>query len=129
MDVRNLVENGNVYEGHIFPRPLLHTCRLETTLLCLNTRLLVNKNCQILIIRIEINANVWLLCDQRVMTSKILHTRRPNCQKRLFRTCFLCSSWLSFSAFWEAEKHVFHINPFCPSYVLMRLKWLRSVIV
>ena len=33
---------------------------------------------------------------------------------------------LSFFAFWEAEKHVFHITPFRPtSYVLMRLKWLE----
>jgi len=53
--VRNLVEEWNVYEGHIFPIPLLQTCRLETTSLCLNTRLFVNKNFQILIIFIEIN--------------------------------------------------------------------------
>ena len=40
---RILVEEWNVYEGYIFPRSLLQTCRLETTSLCLNTRLLVNK--------------------------------------------------------------------------------------
>ena len=28
----------------------------------------------------EINANVCLLCANRVMTCIILHTRRPNCQ-------------------------------------------------
>ena len=33
VDVRILVENWNVYEGHIFPRPLKQTCRLETTTL------------------------------------------------------------------------------------------------
>jgi hypothetical protein len=43
VDVRILVEKLNVYEGHIFPTPLLQTCRFETTSLCLNTRLLVNK--------------------------------------------------------------------------------------
>jgi len=40
---RILVEKLNVYEGHIFQRPLLQICRLETTTLCLNTRLRVNK--------------------------------------------------------------------------------------
>jgi len=43
VDVRILVEKWNIYEGHIFPRPLLQTCRLETTSLCLNKRLAVNK--------------------------------------------------------------------------------------
>ena len=38
------------------------------------------KNFQILIIFIEINVNVCLLCDHPAMTSIILHTRRPNCQ-------------------------------------------------
>jgi len=37
------VKKWNMYEAHIFPRPLQHTCRLETTSLCLNTRLGVNK--------------------------------------------------------------------------------------
>jgi len=31
VELRILVEKSNVYEGHIFPRPLLQTCRLETT--------------------------------------------------------------------------------------------------
>ena len=38
-----IVEKLNIYEDHIFPRSLLQTCRLETTSLCLNTRLRVNK--------------------------------------------------------------------------------------
>ena len=45
--VRNPVEKWNVYQVHIFPRTLLQTYRLETTSLCLNTRLLINKNFQI----------------------------------------------------------------------------------
>jgi len=50
VEVRILGENWNVYEGHIFPRPLLQTCKFETSSLCLNTRLIVNKhNFQILI--------------------------------------------------------------------------------
>ena len=43
VEARILVEKWNVYEGHIFQRPLLQTCRLETTSLSLNIRLLVNK--------------------------------------------------------------------------------------
>jgi hypothetical protein len=43
VEVRILVEKLNVYEGHISPRPFIQTCWLETTSLCLNTRLLVNK--------------------------------------------------------------------------------------
>ena len=39
VEVRILVEKLNVYEGQIFPMPLIQTCRLETTSLCLNTRL------------------------------------------------------------------------------------------
>ena len=35
------VGKWNVYEIHIFPKPLIKTCRLETTSLSLNTRLLV----------------------------------------------------------------------------------------
>jgi len=38
VEVRIPLEKWNVYEGHIFQRPLLQTCRLETTSLCLNTR-------------------------------------------------------------------------------------------
>ena len=41
---RILVVKWIVYECHIFPMPLPQTCRLETTFLCLNSRLLVNKN-------------------------------------------------------------------------------------
>ena len=46
VEVRILVEKWNIHEAHIFPRPLLQTCRLETTSLCLNTRLRVNKKFQ-----------------------------------------------------------------------------------
>ena len=62
------------------PEAITKTCRLETTPFCLNTRLRVNKNFKIHINFNEINANVCLLSAHRVMTSIILHTRRPNCQ-------------------------------------------------
>ena len=80
VELRILVGKLNIYEGHIFPRPLLKTCRLETTFLFLNTRLLFKNKFQIFIIFIEINVNVFLLYAHHVMTSIKLHTRRPNCQ-------------------------------------------------
>jgi len=35
VEVTILVEKLNVIEGHIFPKALLQTCRMETTTLCL----------------------------------------------------------------------------------------------
>ena len=46
VEVRNLCKNWNMYEAHIFPRPLQQTCRLEKIPLCLNTRLRLNKKFQ-----------------------------------------------------------------------------------
>ena len=46
VEVSIFVKKWNMYEAHIFPRPLQQTCRLETTPLCLNTRLRVNKKFQ-----------------------------------------------------------------------------------
>ena len=68
-----------VWSSH-FPEDITKTCRLETNPLCLNNRLRVKKIFKIHINFNEINANVCLLCAHRVMTSIILHTRRPNCQ-------------------------------------------------
>ena len=80
VEVRIVVQKWNIYEAHIFPRPLIQKCRLVTNSFCLNTRLRVNKNLQIPITFIEINVEVCLLCAHPVMKSIILHTRRPNCQ-------------------------------------------------
>jgi len=46
VEVRIPVKKCNMYEAHNFPRPLQQTFRLETTSLCLNTRLRVNKKFQ-----------------------------------------------------------------------------------
>ena len=46
VEVRNLSKKLNMYEAHIFLRPLKQTCRLETTNLFLDTRLGVNKKFQ-----------------------------------------------------------------------------------
>jgi len=95
---RILVEMWNVNDGHIFPRSLLHTCRLETNSLCINTPLIVNKNFQILIIFIEINVNDFLLCADHVTTSIILHTRRPNCQ---WKVCYALVYYVSANFFFH----------------------------
>ena len=54
VEVRIIVEKWNIYESHIFLGSLVQSCWLETSSLCLNTRLIVNKHFQILIIVIEI---------------------------------------------------------------------------
>ena len=75
---------------------------------------------------IEFNVNVYLICANHVMTCIILHTRRPNCQKKSVTHLVFMFQLTFIFAFWEAEKHVFHITPFRPTrYVLMRLKWLE----
>ena len=83
VEVRIVLEKWNIYEAHLFSSPLLQTCRLETNTLCLNTRLRVKKKFQTLIIFIEINVNICLLCVHPVITSIIHHTRRPNCQQKV----------------------------------------------
>ena len=101
-----------MYEAHIFPRPLQQTCRFETTSLCLNTRLIVNKNFQILIIFIEISVNVCLSCAHHVMKSIILHTRRPIYQyKACYAFDFMFQLILLFRILWS-RKARFPIVPF-----------------
>ena len=100
VEVRILGEKWYVYEDHIFRRPLLQTCRLETTSLCLNNRLL-KKNFQILITFIEINVNVCLLCAHHVMKSIILNTLRPN---RQYKVCYALGFYVSADLlFWNFE--------------------------
>jgi len=79
----------------------------------------------------EINVTVLLLFVHPLMTSVVIHTRRPNSIKRQLRTCFLWFCWCCFFAFWGAEKHFFHICTFRPTiYAYHRFSgtW-RSVIV
>ena len=80
VEVRNLVEKWNIYEVQIFLRPLLQTCRLETTFFVFKCPVTCKKNFQFLIIFIEINVKVCLFCAHHELTSIIHHTRRPNCQ-------------------------------------------------
>ena len=127
MEVRIFVEKWNIYESHIFAISLVQTCRLETTTLCLYTRLRVKKNFNFINILIIINVNVWLLCAHLVMTSIILRTRRTTCQ---YKVCYALQFYVPadflFFAFWRFEKPVLHIFPFRPtSYVLIRFRGLE----
>jgi len=118
-------EKWNVYEGHIFPRPFLQTFSLETSSLCLNTRLLVKK-LQILKFFIEINVNFCLWCAHHVIKSLILHSRDLTVNKKHVTHFVLCFSWFSFFSIWGAEKHFFHIVQFCPTrYVLKSFRCLK----
>ena len=74
------VKKWNMYEAHIIQRPLQQTCRLETTTLCLNTRLRVNKNFKIQInfIKINVNACLFVLTTEWQVLSFILEDRTVN---------------------------------------------------
>ena len=103
------VKKWNMYEAHIFPKPLQQTCILETTPLCLNTRLRVNQYFKIDINFVEINVNVCLLCAPHVMPSIILHTRRPNCQwKVCYGLGFYVSTDFNFSHFEKLKARFSH---------------------
>ena len=104
----------NMYEAHIFPRPLQQTCGLETTPFCLNTPLSVKKNFKIHINFYEINLNVCLLCAPHVMTSIILHTRRLTVNKKsvthlvfMFRLTFIFRILRS----WKSRFSIHSISP------------------
>ena len=109
-----LVQKCNVYEVHIFPRPLLQTCRLQTTFFCLITRLFVNNNFQIPIISIEINVKVCLLCDHHVTEGIILHIEDLTVNKCLLRCWFLCFADFLFSHFEELKCTFFTSFHFAP---------------
>ena len=85
MEVRELVEKWNIYDAHIFTRSIVRTFSLESTSLCLHTRLRVIKKFPNSHYFFEINVKVLLLCAQLVMTSVIRHSQRLNCQ---YKVCY-----------------------------------------
>jgi len=92
---------------------------------------LVNKNFKILIIFIEINVNVCLLPRQHVMTSIILHTRRPVCQSKVgYALGFYVSVNFLFSHFEVLKSTFFTSLNFTPRGLYYRVSgtWM-SVIV
>ena len=106
MEVTILVGKLNIYEDRIFPKSLVKTCWLETTYLCLNTRLSVNKFFQILIIFIKIKLTVWLLFSHPIMTCILFRTRRSNTQEKV---SYILNFYVSADVH---QEHVFPIAPF-----------------
>ena len=99
---------------------------METTPLCLNTRLRENKNVKIHFNFIEINVNDCLLCALHVMTSIIFHTGRPNRQQKVCHALgFYVSADFIFRILrsWKARFSHRSISP--TSYVLMTLRCLE----
>ena len=125
VEVTILVVKCNVYEGHMFTRPLLQTCRLETTFLCLNIRLIGNNNFQILIIFIEINVNVCLLCAHHVMEGIILHIVDLTVNKMSVTHLAFMFRWFSFRILrsWKARFSHRSISP--RRYVLKSFRCLE----
>jgi hypothetical protein len=104
--VRIAVEKWNVYEDHIFQRPLLQTCRLGITSLCLNIRFLVKKipNSHYFF---EINVIVCLLCAHHLMTSISFILENLTVNKKSATHLDFMFPLIFFFEFWGAERHVF----------------------
>jgi len=79
VEVRNLEGRWNIYEAHIFTRSLAQKCCLETTSLCLSTRLSL-KNFWYSQYFYWNFGNLWLLCALPLISSIIFHSWRPNSQ-------------------------------------------------
>jgi len=108
------VKGWNMYEAHISLRPLQQICRLETTPLCLNTRLRVNKNFKIHINFIEINLNVSIFCSPGNDKYNPSYSTTYLFIKGLLRTWFLCFNWISFFCIlrsWKARFSHHSISP------------------
>ena len=66
------------------------------------------------------------MCSPRNDKYKPSYSKTQLSIKSLLRTWFLCFLWISFFAFWGAEKHVFHNVPFHSSrYELKRFRSLE----
>ena len=116
-----------MYEAPIFPGPLQQSCSLETNPLCLNTRLHVKKNFKIHITFIEINVNLWLLCAHLVIKSIIIHTRRPNWQKKLHYALGFYFSNDYFYRIWGAKSTIFTSFHFPPTRYVLKIFRLFDV--
>ena len=104
-----------------FPEPITTNMQIGILLLAFKYPVIFKQNFQINIIFIQINVIVCLLCAHHLMTSIILHSRRPKCQKMSVMHLDLCFSWFSFFEFWGAEKNVFHIVPFRPTRYVLKI--------
>jgi hypothetical protein len=120
VEVRILVEKWNIHEAHIFQSSLVQLRWLETTSLCLNTRLnVIKKFSNYHYIYWNLGNRLSFMCSPPNDKCNLSYSRTQHSRKRQLRTWFLCFSWCSFFAFWAAEKQLFHISPFrSKSYVL-----------
>ena len=129
VEVRILCKKVKYVWRSQFPEDIKQICRLETTPLCLNTRLPANKNFKMQINFIEINVNVCLLCAHHVMTSIILHTRRPVNKNSLTHFVFMYQLTIIFRILRSWKARFLHTPFRRTSYVQMRLNCWSSVIV
>jgi hypothetical protein len=118
VEVSYLVEKWNNYDAQIFSRSLVQKCSLESTSLCLHTRLRVNKKFKNSHYFFEININFWLLCAHLVMTCIILHSRRPNCQANVCYALgfYVLNFFFRILRIWKARFSHRSFSP--PGYVL-----------
>jgi len=90
-----------------FPEAITTNMQIENDSFVFKYPVTCKNNFKILINIIEINVNVFLVCAHHVMTSIIIHTRRPNCQ---YNVCYALGFYVSadfhFSHF-EKQKSTF----------------------
>ena len=78
MEVRIICKKVKYVLGSHFPEDITTNMQLGNDSFVFEYPVTRKKNFKIHINFVEINVNVCLLCAPHVMTSEILHTRRPN---------------------------------------------------
>ena len=124
MEDRYLVEKWNIYDAHIFTRSLVQTWSLESTSLCLHTRLRVNKYFQILIIflKLLLTFNCCVLTSQWQVQSFILEDLIANI-KSVMHLVFMFQ--LIFFRIFRSRKGRFSHRSILPTrYVLKSFRYL-----
>ena len=83
VEVRILVLKLNIYQAHILPSSLVQTSSLERTTLNLNAPIKVNKKFQNSHYFYWYLDNLLTFMCSHLITSIIVHTRRPNTQENI----------------------------------------------
>jgi len=102
-----------VWSSH-FPEAITTNMQIGNDYFVFKYPVTFKKNFKIHIYYIEINVNVCLLCALHVMTSIILHTRKPNCQEKVcYALGFYVSADFIFSILrsWKARFSHHFISP------------------
>ena len=92
VDVRILVEKINIYIKFTFSRGHYYKHADWKRLFVFKYPFTFKPKLHIIIIFIEINENVCLLCAHHIMKGIIIHTRRPNCQ---WKVCYELGIYVS----------------------------------